>query len=107
MLAMPKDHGDPRLAVGFELAVGQAQFVEQVEIEGVALGNPIQADQQDMTALFTAHTTAVELFHGAFPRAGRGVGPTVSGCRVNRFSAIARWAGPLKNRRWHDYPQSL
>ena len=72
MLAMTEDHRDSCFAVGLELAVSQAQLVEQVEIEGVAFGDPIQADQQDMTTLFTAHAADVELFHGAFPRAGRG-----------------------------------
>ncbi|MNF01698.1 hypothetical protein D3C80_2007250 [compost metagenome] len=72
MFAMTKHHRHPRLAVGFELAVGQAQLVEQVEIEGVALGDPVQSDHQDMTALFTAHAAGIELFHAAFPRAGDG-----------------------------------
>ncbi|MNG03305.1 hypothetical protein D3C84_863780 [compost metagenome] len=72
MFAMTEDHGHPCFAVGLELTVGQAQFIEQVQIKGVALGDPVQSDHQDMTALFTAHAAGIELFHAAFPRAGDG-----------------------------------
>lgn len=72
MLAMAEHHRDPRLTVGFEFAIGQAERIEQVEVEGIALGHPIQADHQDMTVSFTGYTTGAGLIHGAFPRAGRG-----------------------------------
>ncbi|MNO90665.1 hypothetical protein D3C76_821920 [compost metagenome] len=72
MIAMPEDHGHPCFAVSFEFTVGQAQLVEQVDIKGVALGHPVQPDQQDMTTLFPTHTAGIELFHGAFPRAAEG-----------------------------------
>jgi hypothetical protein len=68
---MSEHHRHPRFAVGLELAVSQAQCVEQIEVEGIALGHPIQADHQDMAVFFTGDTTGVGLIHGAFPRAGR------------------------------------
>ena len=61
---MTEHHRHPRFAVGLELAVGQAQFVEQVEVEGVALGRSIQADQVDMTTTFTADAAGAGLIHG-------------------------------------------
>ncbi|MNZ93158.1 hypothetical protein D3C78_1122150 [compost metagenome] len=71
MLAVSEHHRHPRLAVGFELAIGQAQRVEQVEIEGVALGHPIQTDQEHMAAPFAADSTGAGLIHGAVLGVGK------------------------------------
>ncbi len=73
VLAMGKHHGHPRFVVGLQFTVGQAQFVEQVEVEGVAFGHPVEANQQDMAVALTGDTTAGRLVHGHFPR-GRHLG---------------------------------
>ncbi|MNV70642.1 hypothetical protein D3C71_1636200 [compost metagenome] len=72
MLAVGKHHRDPCLAVGLELTIGQAQGVQQFQVERVSLGHPVQPYQLDMTAPFTADTTAIRLIHGVRPRAGKG-----------------------------------
>ena len=64
VLAMGKDHRYPGLAARLEFAISQAQLVEQLEIKGVALGDSVQADQKQMTTLFTADATAAGLIHG-------------------------------------------
>ena len=73
VLAMGKDHRYPGLAARLEFAISQAQLVEQLEIKGVALGDPVQADQKQMTTLFTADATAAGLIHGHILGGGRGV----------------------------------
>ncbi|MNY63409.1 hypothetical protein D3C86_2003630 [compost metagenome] len=73
MLAVGKHHRDAGLAVRLEFAIGQAQGVEQFDIERVALGHAVESDQPDMTTPFPADTTAIRLIHAGNPRAGRGV----------------------------------
>ncbi|MNP06264.1 hypothetical protein D3C76_982390 [compost metagenome] len=68
---MSEHHRHPRFAVGLEFAIGQAQRVEQVEIEGVALGHPIQTDQEHMTMPFAADSTGAGLIHGAVLGVGK------------------------------------
>ena len=58
---MAEHHRHPRLAVGFEFAIGQAQVVEQVEVESIALGGSIQADQVDVTTTFSADAAGAGL----------------------------------------------
>ena len=61
---MGKYHGHPRLVVSIKFAIGQAQLIEQIQVEGVALGHPVQAQQQDMALEFTADAAAAGLIHG-------------------------------------------
>ncbi len=66
MLAVAEHHGHPRFAVGFELAVSQAQLIEQIEVEGIALGRPIKADQVHVTTTFSADAAGAGLIHEEF-----------------------------------------
>jgi hypothetical protein len=97
VLAMTEHHRHPRFGVGLELAVGQAQFVEQVEVEGVAFGDPIQADHQDMTTL-SRLTRLVLADSWCISSGGKGSQTDGLPFKMNRLSVIARRAGPLKNR---------
>ncbi|MNV91287.1 hypothetical protein D3C71_1857670 [compost metagenome] len=64
---MGEDQGHARLAVALEFAIGQAQVIEHVQVDGIALGRSIQADQHDPAALFAADATAGALSHGRNP----------------------------------------
>ena len=50
VVAVRVEHADAQLVVAIELGVGAAQRVPQREIERVALGGAIEADQQDVAA---------------------------------------------------------
>ena len=76
MLAMAEHHRHPRLAVSLEFAISQAQLIQQVEVEGIALGRSIQADHMQVTTALPADATRTGLIHGNFlERGGRGPRP--------------------------------
>ncbi|BDB18587.1 hypothetical protein cym2001_19520 [Pseudomonas sp. CYM-20-01] len=66
---MGKYHGHPSVVISIKFAIRQAQLIEQVEVERVAFGHPVQTQKQDMTLEFTADAAAAGLIHRVCPRA--------------------------------------
>ena len=69
MVTVGKYYGHPCFVISIKFAISQAQFIEQVQVKGVALGDPIQSQQQDMALEFTADAAAAGLIHRVCPRA--------------------------------------
>jgi hypothetical protein len=61
---MAEHYRYPRFAIGLELAIGQAEFIEQVEIESIALGGSVKANQVNVTTAFSADAAGAGLIHG-------------------------------------------
>ena len=59
VIAVRVEHADAQLGVALELGVGAAQRVPQRQVERVALGGAIEADEQDVTAALERRPTVI------------------------------------------------
>lgn len=72
MLAMGEEQGAAQLVVGLVFAEGGDQVVEHRQVEGVALGDAVEAEQQQVATPFAADASGGGVVHAAISWRGAG-----------------------------------
>ncbi len=72
MLAVGEEQGTAQLVVGLVFAERGDQVVEHRQVEGVALGHSVEAEQQQVAAPFAADASWEGVVHAAVSWRGAG-----------------------------------